>query len=137
MMAMLVMQENPFHERAAALRAGSPTTSIFSGADSSYGSAGPLSGPLSADTVAAQIASLADIPEYIRKLERKHRAAMNSAEIKSRRIAQLEEEVQRCVLHVESQKRPLVLTKHSGHGPRLRNEKRALEETVAALQVRR
>ncbi|RDX55051.1 hypothetical protein OH76DRAFT_1415108 [Lentinus brumalis] len=129
--------ENPFHERAAALRAGSPTTSIFSGADSSYGSAGPLSGPLSADTVAAQIASLADIPEYIRKLERKHRAAMNSAEIKSRRIAQLEEEVQRWVLHVESQKRPLVLTKHSGHGPRLRNEKRALEETVAALQVRR
>ncbi|KAI0703365.1 hypothetical protein C8T65DRAFT_654981 [Cerioporus squamosus] len=106
--------ENPFHERAAALRAGSPTTSILSGADSSYGSAGSLSGPLYADIVAAQIASLADIPEYIRKLERKHRAAMNSAEIKSRRIAQLEEEVQR-----------------------LRNEKRALEETVAALQVRR
>ncbi|RPD74241.1 hypothetical protein L226DRAFT_86772 [Lentinus tigrinus ALCF2SS1-7] len=106
--------ENPFHERAAALRAGSPTTSVLSGAESMYESAGLLSGPFSADTVAAQIASLTDIPEYIRKLERRQRAAMNSAEIKSRRIAQLEEEVQR-----------------------LRNEKRALEETVAALQVRR
>ncbi|KAI0645635.1 hypothetical protein C8Q79DRAFT_911610 [Trametes meyenii] len=54
------------------------------------------------------------IPEYIAKLERREKASRKSAEIKGRKISQLEEE-----LH------------------RLRNEKRALEETVAALQMRR
>ncbi|EIW63367.1 uncharacterized protein TRAVEDRAFT_43662 [Trametes versicolor FP-101664 SS1] len=54
------------------------------------------------------------IPEYVAKLERREKAAQKSAEIKGRKISQLEEELQR-----------------------LRNEKRALEETVAALQMRR
>ncbi|KAI0328641.1 hypothetical protein GY45DRAFT_1254552 [Cubamyces sp. BRFM 1775] len=54
------------------------------------------------------------VPEYIAKLERREKAARKSAEVKGRKIAQLEEEVER-----------------------LRKEKRALEETVAALQMRR
>ncbi|KAI9060245.1 hypothetical protein FKP32DRAFT_1679192 [Trametes sanguinea] len=54
------------------------------------------------------------LPEYIAKLERREKAARKSAEIKGRKICELEEEVQR-----------------------LRKEKRALEETVAALQTRR
>ncbi|PIL36137.1 hypothetical protein GSI_01797 [Ganoderma sinense ZZ0214-1] len=107
--------ENPFHERAAALRAGSqaqasPAVDAAPEAESAKG----LSGPLSADRVEQQIASLANLPEYIRKLERRERAAQKSAEVKAKKIAQLEEEVQR-----------------------LRNTNRTLEATVAALEARR
>ena len=53
--------------------------------------------PLSADLIERQFASLRGLPEYIRKLERKERAAQKSAEVKARRIARLEEEIQQCV----------------------------------------
>ncbi|KAM5532832.1 hypothetical protein V8D89_013473 [Ganoderma adspersum] len=107
--------ENPFHERAAALRADSQTQAssavdAVSGAESAEG----LSGPLSADRVEQQLASLAGVPEYIRRLERRGRAAQKSAEVKAKKIARLEEEVQR-----------------------LRNTNRMLEDTVAALEARR
>ncbi|KAI0744058.1 hypothetical protein C8Q80DRAFT_876535 [Daedaleopsis nitida] len=105
--------ENPFHERAAPARIDSPMSSL-SGADGLFGIAGSSAGPLSADIIESQVLSLANIPDYVRRLERRDRAARNSADIKSRRIAQLEEEVQR-----------------------LRYDNRALEETIAALQVRR
>ncbi|KAI0780106.1 hypothetical protein C8Q74DRAFT_1367885 [Fomes fomentarius] len=85
--------ENPFHDRATAPGSPESPTSSISGADS-FGS-GLFSRPLSADVIESQIAMLANIPEYVRKLERRERAALSSADIKSRRIAQLEEEVQR------------------------------------------
>ncbi|TBU33849.1 hypothetical protein BD311DRAFT_774322 [Dichomitus squalens] len=116
------VQENPFHERAAALRtaavhAGSPNSSFIEAAveaERQSGSSDVLPGSLSADIVEQQVASFAALPEYIRRLERKERAAQRSAEIKAKKIADLEAEIQR-----------------------LRNTNRALEETVAALQVRR
>lgn len=46
-----------------------------------------------ADTVAAHLEALASIPDYIRKLERRHVASGKSIRMKSKRIAELEEEV--------------------------------------------
>ncbi|KAH9892527.1 hypothetical protein C8Q73DRAFT_61605 [Cubamyces lactineus] len=103
--------ENPFQGRAVAQRAASPTPTVMSVADSVGGG---TAGALTSDSIAAHIASLQGIPEYIAKLERREKAARKSAEVKGRKIAQLEKEVER-----------------------LRKEKRALEETVAALQMRR
>ena len=82
------------------MHAGSPTSSLIEaalGLERQSGSPDTLPGPLSADIVEQQIASLVALPEYIRKLERRERAAQRSAEIKTRKIAQLEAEVQRCV----------------------------------------
>ncbi|KAI0630300.1 hypothetical protein C8Q77DRAFT_253363 [Trametes polyzona] len=104
--------ENPFRSSSVARGAASPAPTAISVADGVGGD--PPAGALSADSIASHLAALQDIPEYIAKLERREKAARKSAEIKGRKIAQLEEEVQR-----------------------LRNEKRALEETVAALQMRR
>ncbi|KAI1794084.1 hypothetical protein LXA43DRAFT_157185 [Ganoderma leucocontextum] len=109
--------ENPFHERVAALRTSSQTSfavDAVSGVGIQAGSADGLPGPLSADLVEQRLNSLAGLPEYIRKLERRERAAQKSAEVKAKKIARLEEEVQR-----------------------LRNTNRTLEETVAALEARR
>lgn len=54
-------------------------------------------GALSADSIASHLAALQSIPEYVAKLERREKAAQKSAEIKGRKISQLEEELQRCV----------------------------------------
>lgn len=51
----------------------------------------------SADTVAAHLEALASIPSYLRKLERKQAASEKSIRVKSKRIAELEEEVRRSV----------------------------------------
>ena len=92
------VQENPFHERAAALRADSRTQASSTGNAVLGAESAGLSDPLSADRIEQQLASLAGLPEYIRKLERRERAAQKSAEVKAKKIARLEEEVQRCVL---------------------------------------
>ncbi|KAI0675250.1 hypothetical protein C8Q78DRAFT_530281 [Trametes maxima] len=104
--------ENPFRGPTLAHRAISPASTAISVADGPTG--GTPADALSADSIASHLAALQDLPEYIAKLERRERASRKSAEIKGRKISQLEEELQR-----------------------LRNEKRALEETVAALQMRR
>ncbi|KAI8993075.1 hypothetical protein BD414DRAFT_483226 [Trametes punicea] len=104
--------ENPFQAQTVAHRAGSRAPTTISMADGVGASAS--AGALSVDSIASHIAALQAVPEYIAKLERREKAARKSAEIKGRKIAELEEEVQR-----------------------LRKEKRALEETVAALQMRR
>ncbi|OBZ67163.1 hypothetical protein A0H81_12811 [Grifola frondosa] len=96
--------EHPFHERALALRMGSQT-----GSQESVHAELP-----STDSIAEHIAALSDIPDFVRKLERKQKAAQKSNEIKSKRIAELEQEIQR-----------------------LQNKNRALEETVSALRTRR
>ncbi|KAH9858780.1 hypothetical protein C2E23DRAFT_19400 [Lenzites betulinus] len=104
--------ENPFRASAVARASATPAPTAMSVAD---GVSGVMpAGALSADSIASHLAALQGVPEYIAKLERREKAAQKSAEIKGRKIVQLEQEVQR-----------------------LRNEKRALEETVAALQVRR
>lgn len=46
-----------------------------------------------ADTVTAHLEALANIPNYIRKLERKQVASEKSIRMKTQRIAELEEEV--------------------------------------------
>lgn len=51
----------------------------------------------SADTVAAHLQALSALPHYIRKLERKQAASEKSMRMKSKRIAELEEEVRRLV----------------------------------------
>ncbi|KAI0775664.1 hypothetical protein BD413DRAFT_281432 [Trametes elegans] len=104
--------ENPFRAQGVARLAGSPAPTATSVSDSVGG--GALAEALSAGSIGSHIAALQAVSEYIAKLERREKAARKSAEIKGRKIAQLEEEVQR-----------------------LRNEKRTLEATVAALQVRR
>ncbi|KAI0358376.1 hypothetical protein OH77DRAFT_1176273 [Trametes cingulata] len=104
--------DNPFRTSTVAHTAVSPAPTAISVADSVCGDT--PAGALSADSIASHIAALQSVPEYIAKLERREKAARKSAEVRGRRIAQLEEEVQR-----------------------LRNEKRTLEETVAALQMRR
>ena len=52
----------------------------------------------SADTVAAHVEALANIPAYIRKLERKQVASERSIRMKTTRISELEAQVQRLVL---------------------------------------
>ncbi|OSD06813.1 hypothetical protein PYCCODRAFT_1474235 [Trametes coccinea BRFM310] len=104
--------ENPFLSPVVSQRGASPAPTAISVADSVGGTLS--AGALSADSIASHIAALQSLPEYISKLERREKAARKSAEIKGRKICELEEEVQR-----------------------LRKEKRALEETVAALQMRR
>ena len=91
------VQENPFHERAAALRADSRTQASSTGNAVLGAESAGLSDPLSADRIEQQLASLAGLPEYIRKLERRERAAQKSAETKAKKIVRLEEELQRCV----------------------------------------
>ena len=49
----------------------------------------------SADTVAAHLEELSKLPSYIRKLERRQVASEKSIRMKSKRIAELEEEVRR------------------------------------------
>ncbi|KIP08399.1 hypothetical protein PHLGIDRAFT_380566 [Phlebiopsis gigantea 11061_1 CR5-6] len=49
----------------------------------------------SADTVAAHLEALSKLPSYIRKLERRQAASEKSIRMKSRRVAELEEEVRR------------------------------------------
>ena len=94
-------QENPFHQRSAALRASgassSPTPPTPTLAGPGALSLPGLAGGLSADIVEAQLATLACVPEYIRLLEQRERAAQRSAEAKTRRITRLEEQVQQCV----------------------------------------
>ncbi|KAI0823754.1 hypothetical protein BC628DRAFT_505811 [Trametes gibbosa] len=104
--------ENPFRASAVARGSASPAPRAISVPDSVGG--GVQADALSADSIASHLTALHGITEYVAKLERREKAMQKSAEVKGRRITQLEEEVQR-----------------------LRNEKRALEETVAALQVRR
>ncbi|KAJ8496519.1 hypothetical protein ONZ51_g1065 [Trametes cubensis] len=126
--------ENPFQGHAVAQRATSPTPTVMSVADSVGGG---TAGALTSDSIAAQIAALQGIPEYIAKLERREKAVRKSAEVKGRKIAQLEEEVERCVRVVRYRDALLLLTAGHVNLTRLRKEKRALEETVAALQMRR
>ena len=52
-----------------------------------------VSEELSADHVAKQLQSLNQLPEYIRKLERRKRAAEMSRDAKGQKIANLEAEV--------------------------------------------
>ncbi|KAI0374096.1 hypothetical protein BV20DRAFT_601484 [Pilatotrama ljubarskyi] len=104
--------ENPFRASVVAHTAVSPAPTAISAADSVYGDTPAGAHP--ADSIASHLAALQSVPEYIAKLERREKAARKSAEVRGRKIAQLEEEVQR-----------------------LRREKRALEETVAAIQMRR
>ena len=128
------LQENPFQGHAVAQRAASPTPTVMSVADSVGGG---TAGALTSDSIAAQIAALQGIPEYIAKLERREKAVRKSAEVRGRKIAQLEEEVERCVRVVRYRDALLLLTAGHVNLTRLRKEKRALEETVAALQMRR
>lgn len=52
----------------------------------------------SADLVAAHIEALTSVPAYIRKLERKYTASEKSIRMKSKRITELETQVQRSVM---------------------------------------
>ncbi|CDO75350.1 hypothetical protein BN946_scf184966.g18 [Trametes cinnabarina] len=104
--------ENPFQSPSVSVRGASPAPTAISVADSVGGTM--QAGALSAESIKTHLATLQSVPEYIAKLERREKAARKSAEIKGRKICELEEEVQR-----------------------LRREKRALEETVAALRMRR
>jgi hypothetical protein len=54
-----------------------------------------VSEELSADSVARKLESLNQLPEYIRKLERRKVAAEKSRDMKARKIADLEAEVAR------------------------------------------
>ena len=54
-----------------------------------------ISEELSADAIAKKLQSLNQLPEYIRKLERKKKAAELSRDAKGRKIADLEAEVKR------------------------------------------
>ncbi|KAH9929486.1 uncharacterized protein BXZ73DRAFT_78061 [Epithele typhae] len=106
----LVMQENPFHQRVADLRA---STSALTASTNQENFADPQAGECSADSVAAQLAALSGLPDYIRKLERRDRAAQRSLKNKTQKIGQLEGEV-----HLRD------------------NHIRTLEATVAQLQAR-
>ncbi|KAG5648578.1 hypothetical protein DXG03_003189 [Asterophora parasitica] len=69
---------------------------------------------LSADWIASTISGLNDIPEYLRKLERKALAAERSNIAKARRIANLEERVERLEEENEALKKSQNAYKSSG-----------------------
>ena len=130
------IQENPFDQRSAALRAGSSAPSTPSGSEALARLTVAPGGLFSADTVQAQIEALASLPEYIRKLEKRERAAQKSVEAKAKRIISLEEQAQRCVFPcAEWSFRPLLIQDVYYH-LRQASEIRALKETLAALRAR-
>lgn len=49
--------------------------------------------------IAAHIAQLSKLPDHVRKLERRQAATQRSIEVKSKRINELEQEIERCVLY--------------------------------------
>jgi hypothetical protein len=53
---------------------------------------------LSPDAISTLLSALYGIPDYARKLERKKIAAEQSSDVKAKRIAELEAEVQRYVV---------------------------------------
>ncbi|KZT10955.1 uncharacterized protein LAESUDRAFT_358870 [Laetiporus sulphureus 93-53] len=98
--------ENPFVEHAPTSESGR-----LSALYSSQATESTVTRTLSADAVAAYLDGLAELPDYIRKLERKQAAAQKSHEIKTRRIADLEAENERLVEQVRSLEADLRATK--------------------------
>ena len=101
---------------------------------------GPFGSPLSgfsADVVAAHATWFSSLPDHVRRLEQRERAAQKSAEVKARQITRLEEQVQRYVPLRILCGASYVLMQARGLPHRQKNEIRALQESLALLKARR